>query len=433
MLFETTLAITIGKTNSYVSVNGTTVANADGVRATPSMANEGSDVGLAARSKWVRFPESTFARTDKKFWQALLADLKITASENCGGELKECFTTFILEEDDDLKMVENEIKNSFNKNHFVLTRPERLLIQTLKPETATTASVIDFGGTKTKLTRVIYSPTTKLFQTTSSQTFDFGGQDLIKKITDLAETDFKRKNRQVMGGESLNARSKRKLYLAAMQTMQTLSNSNQGNLHVDSIFEGIDLNMNVSRGRFNDLIKPVFDNLFKNFGDSKDDVIFLTGGCSRIPALIECCKKFADKVETLDFEETFGNLASKSELSFGNLAGTKKGAKVDNREKEHLKCGSFGCTTSPVSICVNETVLLAANSPLPIAKNGTLSVQEKFTIRAGDLGPLTEPFTIEKLQAELPLEYLVAYDEDGNCHVEFYQKDEVLKAFAFSC
>ena len=230
--FETTIAITIGNTNSYISINGTTVANADGSRATPSIANE-SEVGLAARQKWVRFPDNNYKRSDKKFWQALLADLKITANSNCGGKINEAFVSFILEAGDDLKMVETVVRNTFNKNHCILVNPERLVVQKLEKlekessseQKAKTVSIIDFGGNTVKLTNISYDQSTNLYQITNSKTYNFGGKDLIQKLVTLAETDFKRKNRQLMGGEDLSARSKRKLYLCAMQTMQTLSNS----------------------------------------------------------------------------------------------------------------------------------------------------------------------------------------------------------------
>lgn len=96
MTFETTIAIKIGKTNSYVSINGTTVANADGVRATPSICNNAGDVGLAAQSKWVRQPENVFERSDKKFWHTLLrsvfgffeAVFWLEVSQNVGPKFK---------------------------------------------------------------------------------------------------------------------------------------------------------------------------------------------------------------------------------------------------------------------------------------------------------------------------------------------------------
>lgn len=60
------------------------------------------------------------------------------------------------------------------------------------------------------------------YQILETKIFNFGGKDLVQKIVDLAAMDFKRKNRNLMGGEDLNKRSKRKLTLQSAKTMQTL-------------------------------------------------------------------------------------------------------------------------------------------------------------------------------------------------------------------
>merc|ERR1712066_151621 len=111
------------------------------------------------------------------------------------------------------------------------------------------------------------------------QNDDLGVENVVTVLTNFLVTDFKRKNRIQ---DEFGSRSTRKLHLAAKVAVQTLSSNTQASIHVDSLYDGMDYNFNLSRGRFEDLVKNILTKVLSNI-PSETSHLFLLGGGANIP------------------------------------------------------------------------------------------------------------------------------------------------------
>merc|ERR1712043_98737 len=113
----------------------------------------------------------------------------------------------------------------------------------------------------------------------------------------------------------------------------------------------------------------------------------------------------------------------------GNKAQTKSNlidiTNISNKRKDYYKNGKFTAIPCPCSISLNEQVLISKNTQLPFADFGSVSLAEKFILKTEN-GELTENFTLEG-----DLEYLINYEIDGSCLIEFYNGTNMIKNFTF--
>lgn len=125
-----------------------------------------------------------------------------------------------------------------------------------------------------------------------------GGSDFDNRLTNHFVDEFKRKFKKDVTG---NARSLRRLRSAAERAKITLSSSAQASIEVDSLFEGIDFYTSITRARFEDLNKDLFqkcmdpvEKVLKDSGISKSQVdeIVLVGGSTRIPRIQKLLSDF---------------------------------------------------------------------------------------------------------------------------------------------
>ena len=125
-----------------------------------------------------------------------------------------------------------------------------------------------------------------------------GGEDFDNRIMEFALREFKRKNKV---DPSSNARSMRRLKTACETVKRTLSSTTISEIEIDSFFEGIDLNVQLSRARFESLCADLFRNclkpveqVLKDSKMSKSDVheVILVGGSTRIPKVQELLTSF---------------------------------------------------------------------------------------------------------------------------------------------
>jgi len=126
-----------------------------------------------------------------------------------------------------------------------------------------------------------------------------GGEDFDNRIVDFCVQDFKRKNRgtDITG----NNRALRRLRTQCERAKRTLSSSTQAAIEIDSLYEGIDYSVNISRARFEELCMDYFRNsmapvekCLRDSGIDKKNVheIVLVGGSTRIPKVQQLLKEF---------------------------------------------------------------------------------------------------------------------------------------------
>ena len=116
-----------------------------------------------------------------------------------------------------------------------------------------------------------------------------GGEDIDNRLVEFFIKEFKRKHKKDI---SENAKAIKRLKTACERLKKTLSSTATATLEIDSLFEGIDFNAQITRSRFEelciDIFKRAMDPVEKVLLDAKMDKgsideIVLVGGSTRIP------------------------------------------------------------------------------------------------------------------------------------------------------
>lgn len=125
-----------------------------------------------------------------------------------------------------------------------------------------------------------------------------GGSDIDQSVTQWAIAEFKKKT-----GCDISEQKKaiRKLRNACERAKKSLSSAKVATIEVDSLYEGIDCNLTLTRAKFEDInmsffkktLEPV-SSVLSDAGLSKSDVheVVLVGGTTRIPKIQELLSHF---------------------------------------------------------------------------------------------------------------------------------------------
>jgi heat shock protein 1/8 len=127
-----------------------------------------------------------------------------------------------------------------------------------------------------------------------------GGQDFDTNLLDHCKKEFTRKTKKDLSGD---ARALRRLRTACERAKRTLSSGAQTTIEIDSLFDGEDFNMQITRARFEDLNAKAFTGTLDpvaqvlkdaNMEKSGVDEIVLVGGSTRIPKIQKLLSEFFD-------------------------------------------------------------------------------------------------------------------------------------------
>ena len=125
-----------------------------------------------------------------------------------------------------------------------------------------------------------------------------GGEDLDNRLVSWCAEDFKRKHKKDL---TQSAKALRRLRTACERTKRTLSSAVQAAVEVESLFEGVDYNVTISRAKFEelcmDLFRQTIEPVEKVLRDAKMDKsqiheIVLVGGSTRIPKIKQLLSDF---------------------------------------------------------------------------------------------------------------------------------------------
>ncbi len=128
-----------------------------------------------------------------------------------------------------------------------------------------------------------------------------GGEDIDQILVDYCAEDFLRKHKQDM---RKNPRALRRLRTACERAKRTLSSTTTTNIEIDSLYEGYDFTLTITRARFEMLCDSFFKKCFvpveqalrdSKISKDKIDEIVLVGGTTRIPKIQEMLKDFFNK------------------------------------------------------------------------------------------------------------------------------------------
>ncbi|KAL1892488.1 Heat shock protein ssb1 [Sporothrix stenoceras] len=125
-----------------------------------------------------------------------------------------------------------------------------------------------------------------------------GGQDFDTNLLDHCKKDFTRKTKKDLGSD---ARALRRLRTACERAKRTLSSGTQATIEIDSLFDGEDFSMQITRARFEELNSVAFKGtldpvaqVLKDAAIEKGavDEIVLVGGSTRIPRIQKLLSDF---------------------------------------------------------------------------------------------------------------------------------------------
>jgi len=157
--------------------------------------------------------------------------------------------------------------------------------------------IFDFGGGTHDIT--ILSIDDGVFEVKSTAgDGHLGGEDFDQRMVEYCCQEFQKKNKVDI---STNSKARRRLQNACERAKRTLSTSMNAMIEVDSLYEGQDFNLNLSRAKFEALCEDLFrralapvDQAMKDAKMSKDkiDDIVLVGGSSRVPKVQQLLRDY---------------------------------------------------------------------------------------------------------------------------------------------
>ena len=125
-----------------------------------------------------------------------------------------------------------------------------------------------------------------------------GGEDIDNRVVDYLVGEFKKKHKVDL---TENKRAMRRVRTAAEKAKRILSASTQTSVEVDGVAEGLDMNLLLTRAKYESLCMDIFqrtmdpvDKVLTDAKMSKGDVdeIVLVGGSTRIPKIQELLTKY---------------------------------------------------------------------------------------------------------------------------------------------
>ena len=162
--------------------------------------------------------------------------------------------------------------------------------------------VFDLGGGTFDVTLLTIDDGIFEVKATAGDTH-LGGEDFDSRLVAHCLEDFKRKTKVDLTG---NQRALRRLRTACERAKRTLSSSAVATIEIESLFEGKDFSLQITRARFEELCADLFRNCIdpveKVLRDSKIDKskvhdIVLVGGSTRIPKIQKLLSEFFNDKE----------------------------------------------------------------------------------------------------------------------------------------
>lgn len=201
-----------------------------------------------------------------------------------------------------------------------------------------------------------------------------GGEDIDTRIVNYVLEEFKRKHKVDI---SENKKAVRRIRTAAERAKRALSGNSQTNIEVDSVYEGIDLSVVLTRARFESLCADIFtktlepvERVLIDSKVSKADVhdIVLVGGSTRIPKVQELLSNFFNGKELCRSINPDEAIAYGAAVQAAVLSG-KRDEKLDSLILLDVTPLSLGVETAGGMM----TKLIPRGSTVPVKKTQTFS------------------------------------------------------------
>ena len=158
--------------------------------------------------------------------------------------------------------------------------------------------VFDFGGGTHDISLITIDDGVFEVKSTGGDTM-LGGSDIDNILVDWAVQEFEKKNRGVTVKD--NQRALRRLVTACERAKRSLSTSTTASIEVDGFVNGLDLNLTLTRAKFEALCDAIFkrtiaplEQVLSDAKMAKSDVheVVMVGGSTRIPKIRELVSAF---------------------------------------------------------------------------------------------------------------------------------------------
>ena len=188
-------------------------------------------------------------------------------------------------------------------------------------------------------------------------------------------TEFQRKFRKDL---TTSQRALRRLRTACERAKRTLSSSTQATIEIDSLFEGIDFNSQITRARFEELNMDYFRKTMApvekvlrdaKLSKSQVDEVVLVGGSSRIPKVQKLLQEFFNGKELCQSINPDEAVAYGATVQAAVLSGKGQGSKLDDLLLLDVAPLSLGLETAGGVM----TVLIPRNTTIPTKKTQIFS------------------------------------------------------------
>lgn len=202
---------------------------------------------------------------------------------------------------------------------------------------------------------------------------NLGGEDIDQRMVGHCVKEFKRKTRLDLTG---NTRALRRLQNSCERAKRTLSSATTTAIEIDSLCEGHDFNIVLTRAKFEDLASDIFQRTMDpvgkvlvdgKIGKAQIDEVVLVGGTTRIPKIQNLLKDYfgKDPCTGINPDES---VAYGAAIQAAILTGVRSD-KTDNIVLLDVCPLSLGIETSGEIM----TVLIPRNTTIPTKKSQTFS------------------------------------------------------------
>jgi len=196
-----------------------------------------------------------------------------------------------------------------------------------------------------------------------------GGEDFDNRLVEFCAGEFRRKNNLDL---KENPKALRRVRGACEKAKRALSASTQATIDIDALMDGRDLNVTITRAKFEELCMDLFkkclpplDNVLKDAKMSKSDVhdVVLVGGSTRIPKICSMVQEY------FNGKEPNKSINPDEAVAYGAAV---QAAVVNNVQDEEIK-NLVLLDVTPLSLGIETvggvmTVLIARNSTIPTKK-----------------------------------------------------------------